>query len=1215
MRRTFTRFLLILALGVALLGWLAGTTGGLRTLLGLAGTLSGERLSATVGDGSLLGPLHLTRLDWQDDTLSVGVDELAVDWSPSELFAGNLRVDRISAGRLAIRSTPSDEAAVVPSDLRLPLRVALAELTIGELQVDALPAVHDIALALHSDGRQHRIDGLRLTSDRIALAGRLALDGAAPFGLDGDFELSGRVADQPLSLAGELSGELAAVDLVAQAKTGLDGHLAARLTPFAATPFAHAEIDLRGIDPARWLADAPVAELRLNARLQPAGQGIAGDFRLENRRAGPVDRERLPLETLSGDIDWQADGARIDRLQARLPGGGTLTGNARWQAQTLSMTLRAERVDAARLVAALVPSRLSGALELRAGAQGQSVRAELSDPRLRLALDAERSADGRIAARRLELQAGDARLQASGELAADAGQAFRLNGELARFDPSRFARVPAALINARFSAAGRLAPKPTVDAEFVLRDSQLAGQALRGQGKASIAWPAIPAFELALDAGANQLRGQGSWGGRDGRLSLRIDAPQLAPYGLEGGLSGQLQLAGTSQAASLDLELHADRLGQPGAWRIEGLAAKAVAGLSPDAPLRIDLALNRLAAADDWLARGVTLQGEGTTAAHRLQLDGQLPGPQRLQLTARGGLRDAGWRGSLETLNLLGDDRETAARNLRLSAPAALTLNASGGSLEARLRGDPLDWQADLKASAEATRLNVEVHARGSRIGRVDAQLRAPLSAPWQLAGDAPWQGGLRADIPDIGWLGELIGEGWRSEGQLRADLTLAGTPARPALNGPIQGERLALRLAEQGMQLVDGKLAARFATDRLYVDTLRFSSLLSKPPRALRNALGEQAAAFDKPGSVEISGEISVGTPVDRKNGGERAALDVRLDRFGPWQLPEQWLAVSGKGRIDWQDGGLGVRGQFMADAGYWQLAPGGAPRLSEDVTIKRPGRTAPPTPRTRLELDVETDLGRRFLFSGAGLSSRLTGKVRLTASGYDLPKASGTIQVRDGRFDAYGQKLEIERGILSFDGLLDDPRLDVLAVRKGLSVEPGVRVSGTARRPVVRLVSDPDLPDAEKIAWLVLGHGSENMSAGDAGVLLSAAGGLLGNDSGGVVQQIRDTFGFDELGVRQGSLNGSTRTPTSRIAGGGSTVNTASDQIFTVGKRLSSNTTLSYEQVLGRAEGVVKLSVALTRQLSVVGRAGSDNALDLLYTITLGQPERRKRNPPGNR
>jgi translocation and assembly module TamB len=77
--------------------------------------------------------------------------------------------------------------------------------------------------------------------------------------------------------------------------------------------------------------------------------------------------------------------------------------------------------------------------------------------------------------------------------------------------------------------------------------------------------------------------------------------------------------------------------------------------------------------------------------------------------------------------------------------------------------------------------------------------------------------------------------------------------------------------------------------------------------------------------------------------------------------------------------------------------------------------------------------------------------------------------------------------------------------------------------------------------------------------------------------------------------------------VAGGNSidAASTTGQQILSVGKRLSSNALLSYEQTLGRAESVVKLTVNLTRQISVVGRAGSDNALDIFYTLTFGRTE----------
>ena len=44
----------------------------------------------------------------------------------------------------------------------------------------------------------------------------------------------------------------------------------------------------------------------------------------------------------------------------------------------------------------------------------------------------------------------------------------------------------------------------------------------------------------------------------------------------------------------------------------------------------------------------------------------------------------------------------------------------------------------------------------------------------------------------------------------------------------------------------------------------------------------------------------------------------------------------------------------------------------------------------------------------------------------------------------------------------------------------------------------------------------------------------------------------------------------------------------------------TLSYEQVVGGAGGIAQLAYRLSRRLSVVARAGTDNALELVYSLS---------------
>ena len=1190
--------------------WLATSGSGLHRALDLARRASGGQLQIEQASGRLIGPLSIATLRWQGADLQLDASGIRLDWSPAALLHGELRIAELAIDTLAIAKPPSPEPAVLPADLQLPLALDVDRLSLGQLTLNGQPLASDIAARLSSDGRQHRISDLHLQAADVALSGQASLDGQPPFPLSATLDLKGQLDQRPLALAATAQGQLDRIGLAVIARQGIAGQASATLTPFAAAPFASARLQIDHLDPAGWLAGVPQAELSLVADIVPLDDGIAGSFGLTNQQPGPLDHQRLPLGTLAGTLTWQGDTLSLATLHAALPGGGELAGQGSYRAGSLDLDLQASRLDARQLVSALHPTRLAGPLAATLAGERQSLRLDLRDATFSLLAEAEHAGQ-KLLLPRLRLAAGDARLEAKGELDLGAQRTFSAEGELQRFDPSRFARLPAGRLNARLTASGRLAPQPVVDAAFTLQDSQLAGQALSGQGQLNIAWPRIPKADIELAAGGNRLTVQGAYGQPGDRIRFAIDAPRLAAVGLEGDLHGQGEVAGAAQRPRLNATLRAERLGWPGRGRLNGLALDAELGSAAASPLRFDLAVASLDLPDQpGLLRVIRLQCEGSNQAHHLSAQAEIANRDQLALRFEGGwsATTATWSGQLGEARLSSPE---PARNARLLAPAPLILAAThwqAGPL--RLAGDPLDWRATLQAAADTKRLDASLTAQGSRIGQVEGSLRATLAGAWSPARDAPWQGRLRADIDDLGWLAELIGEEWQSAGRLNGDLQLAGTPNRPLRSGRLRGEQLALRLPAQGLNLARGELDIDLRDNLLHINRFGFDSLLQPLPRPLRQeARGDLSDLAKTPGRLDVSGELRLGG----QSGAESGWLDVRLDRLGAFQLPDQWVAVSGNGRLSWQDGTLGTQAKLAVDAGYWQLAKAGTPRLSDDVVVRRPGNAPPAaTLRPKVELDIATELGSNFLFNGAGLSSRLTGEVRITAQGRDLPRASGTIRTRGGRFEAYGQRLDIERGVLSFNGLLDNPGLDVRALRKGLAVEPGVQIGGSAQKPTVKLVSDPELPDAEKLAWLVLGHGSEQMGAGDATTLLSAASGLLGNDSGNVVQQIKKTFGFDELGVRQGRLGDSGgRQQVSRVAGGSvDTTGSTGQQIFSVGKRLSSNALLSYEQTLGRAEGVVKLTVNLTRQIAVIGRAGSDNALDVFYTLTFGRPP-----PPARR
>ena len=233
-------------------------------------------------------------------------------------------------------------------------------------------------------------------------------------------------------------------------------------------------------------------------------------------------------------------------------------------------------------------------------------------------------------------------------------------------------------------------------------------------------------------------------------------------------------------------------------------------------------------------------------------------------------------------------------------------------------------------------------------------------------------------------------------------------------------------------------------------------------------------------------------------------------------------------------------------------------------------------------LDLDLALELGRDFRFATDGLEARLAGRVQVTATGGGPVTGKGAIRTVRGTYWAFGQRLTIERGRVIFSGPLANPSLDVVALRKNLSVEAGVEITGTARAPLIRLTSNPQVPDAEKLSWLLTGGPSGSGSARESAALQAASAALLGTGGRPVTHQFAQSIGLDDLSFAQRDT--STATP-------------ASGQVVTLGKRISDNLYVAYEQGLTIATNALRIEYALTRALTVSAYAGTNSGIALNF------------------
>ncbi len=556
---------------------------------------------------------------------------------------------------------------------------------------------------------------------------------------------------------------------------------------------------------------------------------------------------------------------------------------------------------------------------------------------------------------------------------------------------------------------------------------------------------------------------------------------------------------------------------------------------------------------------------------------------------------------------------------------------------EARLRLEELTWanghyvvrgQArDVPMGAWLSRVAVPQEDETTRAAR--AELAAlHVDAQWDVHGDDPLRpdgrvridlpGAVRSEehgridltldegrldgrvslhIPTLAFIDRALGPAWSIAGQTRFDGRLHGTVMAPLLDGTLTGQSLALTQHELGWRLDQGSLRADFDGDRLVLHELRLES-------------GE--------GAIVLSGALQLE--------GLRGDFELRADRLTVPLGPGERLVVSGTTTITSRQAALQWRGKLRVDEGLIELRGGEVPARPDDVviighepasghgaeTMVGDGEDAGQPEGLRVLADLELDLGRELRIRGSGADLRLAGSLTLGGSLPENPLAHGTVRVFRGTYTAWGQTLQITRGRVIFDGPIDNPVLDIVAMRRDQPVEAGVSVTGTVLSPRVQLVSDPEVPDAEKLSWLVLGVGFDDAGSGAQMAALQAAAATLlgsGGDSGGLTHAL----GLDVLTIRSaGTGSGFNQDFGASFPGqtGGAVPDaSATGDVLAIGKRLGTRLMVTYEQGLHGVWNIFRIQYAITRRLSLQAQAGTDTALDLLYSFSFDWSGPRRR------
>ncbi|APA85518.1 translocation/assembly module TamB domain-containing protein [Paraburkholderia sprentiae WSM5005] len=477
----------------------------------------------------------------------------------------------------------------------------------------------------------------------------------------------------------------------------------------------------------------------------------------------------------------------------------------------------------------------------------------------------------------------------------------------------------------------------------------------------------------------------------------------------------------------------------------------------------------------------------------------------------------------------------------------------------------------DVRARAEFTggnRLNATVHAQASRVGVIDADAHTPLvTRDGMLTVDpqSALSGNLNANVPSLRTTGGLLGPGYLLDGRLALKLALGGTVAKPNVTGALTGDGLSATVVSQGVQLKDG--VVRIALSQNMVDF-------------------QQVEFHGASGTLRATGRV-------RLDGSEPdLSASIVADKLDVFASPDRHLSLSGSANIG--NGGVGrgpvIDGKFVVDSALFDLPEQAGPSLGDDVVIIRPDGTrsgGQPRPTEGEErpaspfaprANIEIDLGKNFRFRGQGADLGLAGTITAMSAPNTPLRAVGNVRVTPGStYTAFGRKLAIENGFFTFNGPVTNPGINILAMRRNQQVEAGVQVTGTLQAPVARLVSEPSVPDNEKLSWLLFGHGTDQGNNLGQQSTMTTALALLGSATG---KRIAETVGLDEFSI------------------GRSDVGLTDPQVVMVSKAINEWLVIGYEQGLQSASNAIKATINLTRYWSLVVYGGTFYGADVLYT-----------------
>ncbi len=454
-----------------------------------------------------------------------------------------------------------------------------------------------------------------------------------------------------------------------------------------------------------------------------------------------------------------------------------------------------------------------------------------------------------------------------------------------------------------------------------------------------------------------------------------------------------------------------------------------------------------------------------------------------------------------ENLNLAGHLNGKAEVSYRDddSVKGEITLDVSPGSISYTADDDrdvQITFQGgNFDARLDESELTATLDISLMEEDGIKGSLTLPRFSPGEIRPETQELAGhAHVRLKESGLIPALFEELTNTAGTMKAQLEFSGTLARPLITGELALDNVAADISTLGIRIEDTRLSA--SSDG--------SGIISFDGEARSNQ-----------GTLRIKGTTRIDPRRDLD-----ASIEIKGQSFEVLKTPQLWCLLSPDLAVRLRGNSLNVEGEVtIPEATIEPRDLSGAVSPSKDAVVVSEAGKEKDEGKLSINARVRLTLGDKVTFDGFGLTGHLSGSVLAVEEPETLTTGTGELRILDGKYEAYGQKLDIQRGRAIFaGGLIEDPFLDVRAVRTIGEVVAGVEVTGTVKSPKTSLFSSPVMDQGDVLSYLLLGKPLTGASSSEGQKLQAAA--LTAGLSGGefLARDIGSQFGLDEVAVEQG-------------------------------------------------------------------------------------------------